>query len=329
MRRATRGGSLPRSPYILKGTNMPKAKVTVVGAGFVGATTAQRIVEKDLADVVLVDIVEGMPQGKALDIMESAPIEGFSAKITGTNRYEDTAGSEVVVITAGLARKPGMSRDDLLFKNAEIVGGIAAECAKHSPEAVLILVTNPLDVMTWLAREKSGFPCERVLGMAGELDSARYAYFVAERLHCQPSEVKAMVLGGHGDQMVPVPEHTTVKGTPITKLMSAADLEAINQRTRDGGAEIVKLLKTGSAYYAPSASAVKMVRAVLNDTGEVIPSCVYLTGQYGLKDVYCGVPAALGRGGVKKIIELAITDSQRAALQASASDVRLNFEKLT
>jgi malate dehydrogenase len=307
---------------------MKRAKVTVVGAGFVGATAAQRIVEKDLADVVLIDIVEGLPQGKALDMMESAPVEGFSSKILGTNQYADTAGSAVIVITAGLARKPGMSRDDLLFKNAEIIGGIVTECAKYSPEALLVMVTNPLDVMTWLAQKKSGFPAERVIGMAGELDSARYSYFIAEKLGCKPSEVKAVVLGGHGDQMVPVPQLTKVKGKPLTKLLDPATIEAINQRTRDGGAEIVKLLKSGSAYYAPSSSAVKMVRAILKNTGEVIPSCVYLKGQYGLKAVYCGVPAKLGREGVKKIMELPVTPAQAQALQVSAADVRLNFEKL-
>lgn len=307
---------------------MAEFKVTVVGAGFVGATAAQRIVEKDLADVVLIDIVEGLPQGKALDMMESAPVEGFSSKIVGTNRYEDTAGSDVIVITAGLARKPGMSRDDLLFKNAEIVGGIVDESAKYSPKAIFVMVTNPLDVMTWLALKKSGFPVERVIGMAGELDSARYAYFIADQLGCQPADVKAMVLGGHGDQMVPVPEQTTVQGKPITKLLDATAIEAINQRTRDGGAEIVKLLKTGSAYYAPSSSAVKMVRAILKDTGEIIPSCVYLKGQYGLNDVYCGVPAKLGRSGVMEIVEIPVTEEQKKALHASASDVRANFEKL-
>lgn len=307
---------------------MKYSKVTVVGAGFVGATAAQRIVEKDLADVVLVDIVEGLPQGKALDIMESAPVEGFSRKIKGSNRYEDTAGSDVIVITAGLARKPGMSRDDLLFKNAEIVGGIVTACAPHSPEAVIVMVTNPLDVMTWLAQKKSGFPAERVIGMAGELDSARYAYFIAEKLGCKPSEVKATVLGGHGDQMVPVPELTQVQGKPLPSLLDSATIEQINQRTRNGGAEIVGLLKTGSAYYAPSASAVKMVRAILRGTGEVVPSCVYLKGQYGLEDVYCGVPAKLGRKGVEEIMEVKLTAAERQELHRSADDVRQNFQKL-
>ena len=307
---------------------MKKAKVTVVGAGFVGATAAQRLVEKEIADVVLVDIVDGLPQGKALDMMESASVEGFSSKIVGTNRYEDTADSDVIVITAGLARKPGMSRDDLLFKNAEIVGGIVTECAKYSPEAVIVMVTNPLDVMTWLAQKKSGFPAERVIGMAGELDSARYAYFLAEATGCLPKDVKAIVLGGHGDQMVPVPQHATVRGKPITELLDAEKIDAINQRARDGGAEIVKLLKTGSAFYAPSSSAVKMVRAILQDTGEIIPACVYLKGQYGLNEVYCGVPVKLGRGGAKQVVEIPITEEQRKALQASAEDVRQNFLKL-
>ncbi len=307
---------------------MSKHKVTVVGAGFVGATTAQRLVEKEIADVVLIDIVEGLPQGKALDMMESSPVEGFSSKILGTNRYEDTAGSDVIVITAGLARKPGMSRDDLLFKNAEIVGGIVEACAKHSPEAVIVMVTNPLDVMTWLAWKKSGFPAERVIGMAGELDSARYSYFLAEATGCSPKDVKAVVLGGHGDQMVPVPQHATVRGKPVSELLDIATIEAINQRARDGGAEIVKLLKTGSAFYAPSSSAVKMVRAILQDSGEVIPCCVYLRGSYGLNEVYCGVPVKLGRGGTRGVVELSLTGDQKKALHASAEDVRQKFLKL-
>lgn len=307
---------------------MKHPKVTVVGAGFVGATAAQRIVENDLADVVLIDIIEGLPQGKALDMMESAPVEGFSAKILGTNKYQDTANSDIIVITAGLARKPGMSRDDLLFKNAEIVGGIVAECAKVSPNAIMIMVTNPLDVMTWFAQKRSGFSAERVIGMAGELDSARYSYFIAEKLGCKPSDVKAVVLGGHGDQMVPVPEETRVKGKPITKLLDSAVIETINQRTRDGGAEIVGLLKTGSAYYAPSSAVVKMVRAILKNTGEIIPSCVFLKGEYGLSDVYCGVPAKFGHGGVKKIVEIQLNENQKKALHASAADVRQNFLKL-
>lgn len=308
---------------------MSKPKVTVVGAGFVGATTAQRIVEKEIADVVLIDIVEGMPQGKALDMMESAPVEGFKTKITGTNNYADTANSDVVVVTAGIARKPGMSRDDLVNTNAGIVGGVVSEAVKYSPNAIFVIVSNPLDVMTYLAWKKSGLPSSRVFGMAGELDSARMAYFIAEALNCNPSDVQAMVLGGHGDEMVPVPQHTKVKGKSITELLPADKIEAINQRTRDGGAEIVKYLKTGSAYYAPSASVVRMVRAILEDKGEVIASCVYMTGQYGLKDVYCGVPAKLGRKGVVEIVELPLTDKQKQELNTSAQHVRENCEKIS
>ncbi|MCB9799938.1 MAG: malate dehydrogenase [Candidatus Omnitrophica bacterium] len=303
-------------------------KVTVVGAGFVGATAAQRIVEKELADVVLVDVVEGLPQGKALDMMESAPIEGFRTRISGTNDYAETKDSDVIVITAGLARKPGMSRDDLLAKNAEIISGITKNCVEASPNAIIITVTNPLDVMTYLAWKVSNFPTRRVMGMAGALDSARYAYFLSQELMCLPSDVDPMVLGGHGDQMVPVPQHTKVKGKPVTECLQPDVLEPINQRTRDGGIEIVQLLKTGSAYYAPSASAVRMVKAVLQNTGDVIPSCVYLTGQYGIKDVYCGVPARIGREGVMEIPEIELTDQQKQDLKASAEHVRENCEKL-
>lgn len=305
-----------------------KPKVTVVGAGFVGATTAQRLVEKEIANVVLVDIVDGLPQGKALDMMESAPVEGFRTHITGTNSYADTKESDIIVVTAGLARKPGMSRDDLLYKNAEIVGGIISECAKYSPKAILIIVTNPLDVMSYLSWKKSGFDHKRVIGMAGELDSARMAYFIAEALQCAPGDVQAMVLGGHGDEMVPVPAHTKVKGKSITELLPAEKIEAINQRTRDGGAEIVKYLKTGSAFYAPSSSVVRMVRSILEDKGEIIPSCVYLTGQYGIKDVYCGVPVKLGREGVKEVVEIKLTDAEKKALHVSAEHVRENCAKI-
>lgn len=306
-----------------------RAKITVVGGGNVGATAAQRLAEAALGDVVLVDIVEGMPQGKALDMMESAPIEGFKTKITGTNSYADTKNSDVIVITAGIARKPGMSRDDLMNTNAGIVGGVVTEAVRYSPKAVLVVVSNPLDVMAYIAWEKSGFETERVIGMAGALDSARMAYFIAEAVGCAPSEVDAMVLGGHGDEMVPVPQHTKVKGKPITEILPPDKVEAINQRTRDGGAEIVKYLKTGSAYYAPSASVVRMVKAILLDKGEVIPSCVYLTGQYGLKDVYCGVPAKLGREGLKEVVEISLTPDQKAALQLSAEHVRENCAKLS
>ena len=307
---------------------MANPKVTVVGGGFVGATTAQRLVEKELADVVLIDVVEGMPQGKALDIMESAPVEGFRTRITGTNDYADTKNSDVIVITAGLARKPGMSRDDLLMKNAEIVGGIVEKCVAHSPRAIIITVTNPLDVMSYLAWKKSGFASARVFGMAGVLDSARYAYFLSEELFCVPAEVDPMVFGGHGDEMVPVPQLTTVKGRPVTELLPPETIEKINQRTRDGGAEIVGLLKTGSAYYAPSSSVVRMVKSVVQNNAEVMPCCVYLTGQYGIKDVYCGVPARLGREGVLEVPEFKLTDEQLKALRVSAEHVRENCAKL-
>lgn len=307
---------------------MARSKVTVVGAGFVGSTTAQRLLEKGLADVVLVDVVEGLAQGKALDMMQSALIERFDTKIIGSTQYEETQNSDVIVITAGLARKPGMSRDDLLFKNAEIVSGIVEACMTRSPNAIILMVTNPLDVMTYLAWKISRFPTYRVLGMAGLLDSARYAHFVSETLHCKPYEVKTLVLGGHGDSMVPVPSQTFVNGKSLPQLLPQNTIETINQRTRDGGAEIVKYLKTGSAYYAPSSCAVQMVKAILQDTGEMIPSAVYLEGQYGLKDVYCGVPVRLGRKGVQEIIELPLSEKERASLQASAADVQANCAKL-
>lgn len=308
---------------------MNRPRVTVVGAGFVGATTAQRIVEKDLADVVLADIVEGLPQGKALDMMESASVEGFESQIVGTNRYADTKNSDLIVITAGLARKPGMSRDDLLQQNAGIVSGIVTEVVQYSPQALILLVTNPLDVMVYLAWKKSGFETKRVFGMAGALDSARYAYFISEELKCRPSEVEAMVLGGHGDEMVSVPAHTKVKGKPVTGLLKPDRIEAINQRTRDGGAEIVQYLKTGSAFYAPSSCVTRMVENILKEKGEIIPSCVYCTGQYGIQDIYCGVPARFDRSGVKEIVEIELSGAEKKALQTSAEHVREQVAKLT
>jgi len=301
---------------------MGKSKVTVVGAGNVGATAAQRIVEKQLADVVLIDIVDGLPQGKALDMMQSAATEGFDTQILGANDYADTAGSDVVVITAGIARKPGMSRDDLLKTNADIVGSVTENIVAHSPHAIIIVVSNPLDVMTQLAWVKSGFDAKRVIGMAGVLDSSRYACFIAEALQCSIKDVRAMVLGGHGDTMVPVPQYTTVNGVAITELLSADVIEGINERTRHGGAEIVKFLKTGSAYYAPSASAVAMVEAVLLDSGRILPSCALLTGQYGVQDLYCGVPIEIGKEGVRRVIELPLNDTELEQLQASVKAVR-------
>lgn len=301
---------------------MAKHKVTVVGAGNVGATAAQRIAEKELADVVLIDIVEGLPQGKALDMRQSAATEGFDVDVLGTNDYADTANSDVVVITAGIARKPGMSRDDLLATNAKIVGGVTEQIVAKSPNAIIIVVSNPLDVMTQLAWNKSGFNPERVFGMAGVLDSSRYACFIAEALNCSIKDVRAMVLGGHGDTMVPVPQYSTVNGIPITQLLPADKIEAINDRTRHGGAEIVKHLKTGSAFYAPSASAVAMVEAVLLDSGRILPCCALLQGEYGVKDLYCGVPVELGRQGVRRIVELALNEKELSDLQNSVSAVK-------
>lgn len=303
-------------------------KVTVIGAGSVGATTAQRIVEKEIADVILLDIVEGLAQGKALDIAQSGQVEGFKTKILGTNHYENTIGSDVIVITAGLARKPGMSRDDLLNKNAEIVSGIVSQCAKYSPHAVLLMVTNPLDVMTHLAWKVSGFPAKRVIGMAGQLDSARCAFFISEAIGCAARDVNAVVLGGHGDDMVWLPQHTKVSGVPVTEILDAEKIQEIDQRTRRGGAEIVDYLKTGSAFYAPSSSVVSMVRSILEDRREIIPSCVYVDGVYGLKEVYCGVPAVLGRGGAEEIYELDLTGDQKKALAVSSEHVRENCAKL-
>jgi malate dehydrogenase len=301
---------------------MTQRKVTVIGAGNVGATAAQRIVEKQLADVVLIDIVEGMPQGKALDMMQSAVVEGFDTKITGTNDYQDTANSDVFVVTAGIARKPGMSRDDLLQTNAKIVNNVVEQALKYSPNAIFIIVSNPLDVMTYLAWQKSGLPSERVIGMAGVLDSSRYACFIAEALNCSIKDVRAMVLGGHGDSMVPVPQYSTVNGIPITQLLPADKIEEINERTKHGGAEIVKYLKTGSAYYAPSSSSVAMVEAVLLDSNRILPACAYLNGEYGINNLYCGVPVALGKNGVSKIIELELNDQDKSDLKASAEAVK-------
>ncbi|MCK5288747.1 MAG: malate dehydrogenase [Candidatus Omnitrophica bacterium] len=305
-----------------------KNKVTVVGAGFVGATCAQRIVEKDIANVVLLDVVEGLPQGKALDIMESAPVEGFTAKIVGTNEYKDTENSDIIVIVAGMARKPGMSRDDLQIINAKIVNEVVMNVKDLSPNAIIIIVTNPLDVMTYLTFKISGFPGQRVIGMAGILDSARYRYFISQALGVTPNQVQAMVFGGHGDSMVPIPHYATVNGIPITQLLSKEKIEEINQRTKNGGAEIVGLLKMGSAYYAPSAAAVEMVKSILYNENKILPCSVYLNGQYGLEDVYCGVPVKLSRKGVEKIIELELTKEEKLALKKSSETVKENIIKV-
>jgi malate dehydrogenase len=298
-------------------------KITVVGAGNVGATAAQRIAEKELArTIVMVDVVEGVPQGKGLDQWESAPIELFDSRVTGTNNYDDTAGSDIVVITAGIARKPGMSRDDLLNTNAEIVKSVSENVAKTSPNAIVIVVSNPLDVMCYVAKKVTGFPRERVMGMAGVLDTARYRSFLAEALDISVRDIQAMVLGGHGDTMVPLVSYTTVSGIPISQLMDKAKLDAILDRTRNGGAEIVKYLKTGSAYYAPSSGAVQMAEAIAFDQKRILPCSVWLEGEYGMKGLYLGVPAKIGRKGIEKIFEVTLTADEKAALAKSAEAVR-------
>ena len=298
-------------------------KITVVGAGNVGATTAQRLAEKELArTVVMVDVAEGIPQGKGLDQWESAPIEGFDSRIIGTNSYDETAGSDIVVITAGIARKPGMSRDDLLNTNAGIVKQVSEQVKKSSPGAILIIVSNPLDVMSYVAMQVTGFPRERVLGMAGVLDTARYRSFLAEAADVSVRDIQAMVLGGHGDTMVPLISYTSVSGIPITQLISKEKLDAIVARTRTGGGEIVKHLKTGSAYYAPSSAAVQMCEAIAKDQKRILPCAAWLQGEYGLRDLFLGVPCKLGRGGLEKIYEVELTAEERAALEMSAEAVR-------
>ncbi|NUO38600.1 MAG: malate dehydrogenase [Gemmatimonadaceae bacterium] len=298
-------------------------KITVVGAGNVGATAAQRVAEKELArTVVMVDVAEGIPQGKALDQWQSAPIEGYDSRIIGTNGYEETKDSDVVIITAGIARKPGMSRDDLLNTNAGIVKSVSEQIAKTSPKAILIVVSNPLDVMCYVAMKASGFPRERVIGMAGVLDTARYRAFLAEALDMSVRDIQAMVLGGHGDTMVPLISYTSVSGIPITQLMEKAKLDAIVDRTRNGGAEIVKHLKTGSAYYAPSAGAVQMAEAIVMNQRRILPCAAWLQGEYGMKDLFLGVPCLLGRKGLEKVIEVTLTPDEKAALAKSADAVR-------
>jgi malate dehydrogenase len=298
-------------------------KVTVVGAGKYGSTTVQRIAQADFADeVVMLDIVEGLPQGLALDMNQSRPIERYSTKVIGTNSYENTTGSDIVVVTAGKPRSPGMSRMDLLEDNAKIVGGVAREIATSSPDAVVIVVSNPLDEMTALFQQVSGFPYERVMGQAGMLDTARLQDKVATALGISPLDVDAITLGSHGDTMVPVPSQVTVNGKPLVEVMDAEVIEQIVDATRNGGAEIVALLKTGSAYYAPSSAAARMVRAIAQDDGVVLPVCAWVTGQYGITDVYLGVPARLGRGGVTEIVELDLTEQELSALHEAAEAVR-------
>jgi malate dehydrogenase len=300
---------------------MARRKVTVIGAGNVGATAAQRIVDKQLADVVLVDIVQGVPQGKALDLMESGPVEGYDSTITGTNDYKDTANSDIVVITAGIPRKPGMSRDDLLRTNYDIVKGVTEQVAKHSPNCVIIVVSNPLDAMVQTAYRVSKFPKHRVIGMAGVLDSARFRTFIAMELKVSVENVHAFVLGGHGDTMVPLPRYSTVSGIPITELLPKETIDRMADRARNGGAEIVKLLNT-SAWYAPSSSIVEMVDVILNDKKKILPCAAFLEGEYGINGLYVGVPVKLGSGGVEQIIEISLTNEERAELHKSAGAVK-------
>jgi len=307
---------------------MARPKVTVVGAGNVGATTAQRIGEAQLADVTLLDIVEGLAQAKALDLQQAAPVMGSDVRFQGSTDPAAMAGSRVVVVTAGLTRKPGMSREELLDKNAEIVGGIAASIARHAPQAIVVVVSNPLDVMTWVVHRRSRFPKQRVMGMAGVLDSARFRAFVAEELGVSVKEVNAMVLGGHGDSMVPLPRFCTVGGVPLTQVLPKERVEAIVERTRRAGAEIVGLLKQGSAYYAPSAAVLAMVQAIIRDEKRILPVCTLLEGEYGIRDVFVGVPALLGAAGVEKVVEVKLLPDELDALRRSAESVRANCLKL-
>ena len=297
-------------------------KVTVIGAGHVGATIAQRLAEKELCDVVLIDIIEGVPQGKALDLAEAAPIEKHDAHLTGANAYDASADSDIVIITAGIPRKPGMSRDDLISTNAGIVKGVTQQVAALSPDSILIIVSNPLDAMCHVAREVSGFPRERVIGMAGVLDSARFRAFISMELNVSVENTHAFVLGGHGDTMVPLPRYSTVAGIPITELLSGDRIDALVERTRNGGAEIVGLLKTGSAYYAPSSAAVEMAESIIKDKKKILPCAVYLEGEYGIKDLFIGVPVKLGTAGAEEVIEITLTAEEKAALQKSAAAVQ-------
>src|SRR6478752_6109046 len=305
-----------------------RKKITVVGGGNVGASCAINLAMKELGDVVLVDVVEGVPQGKGLDMAQMGPVEGYDVRITGANDYAPTANSDVVVITAGLARKPGMSRDDLLLANHAVVTSVSEQIAKYSPNAIIILVTNPLDAMCWSAFKASKFPKHRIIGMAGVLDSARFRTFIAQELDVSVENVTAFVLGGHGDTMVPLARYSTVAGIPITELIPKDRLDAIIQRTRDGGAEIVKYLKTGSAYYAPSAAATEMVEAILKDKRKILPCAAFLKGEYGIQDLYVGVPVKLGKGGMERIIEIKLTDEERSALDKSAAAVKELVDKL-
>ncbi len=303
-------------------------KISIIGAGFVGSTTAHWLAAKEMGDIVLVDIIEGRPQGLGLDLYEASPIVGFDARVIGTNDYADTADSDVVVVTSGAPRKPGMSREDLIKKNADITRDCIANVAKYSPNSIIIMVNNPLDAMTYLAREVSGFPKSRVFGQAGVLDSARYRTFIAMEANVSVEDVQAMLMGGHGDEMVPLPRFSTISGIPVTEFIAEDRLNAIVDRARKGGGEMVGLLKTGSAYYAPSAATAQMVEAVLHDKKRVLPCAAYLEGEYGLNDLYFGVPVVVGAGGVEKVIELTLNDEEKALLQKSADAVRNTLNTL-
>jgi len=307
---------------------MGRKKISVIGAGFVGATAAHWAAEKELGDIVLVDIIEGMPQGKALDLFQAGPIEGFDARVIGTNGFEETKNSDLVIITSGVPRKPGMSREDLLDINKKIIESVVAQVVEKSPNTVLILVTNPLDTMTYLAFKKSGFPKQRVMGMAGILDTARFKAFIAMELGVSIEDIQTLLLGGHGDEMVPLPRYTTVSGIPLSQLLPKETIDRLVDRTRKGGGEIVNLLKTGSAFYAPSAAAVQMAEAILKDKKRILPCCVYLEGEYGLKDICFGVPIKLGGKGVESIIELQLTEEEKALLRKSAESVKKSITEL-
>jgi malate dehydrogenase len=307
---------------------MGRKKISIIGAGFVGATAAHWAAVKELGDIVLVDILEGIPQGKALDLFESAPIEGFDAKVIGTNTYDETKGSDIVIITSGVPRKPGMSREDLLGINRKIIESVVDEVTSRSPNAILIMVTNPLDTMTYLAIKKSGLPRERVMGMAGVLDTARYRAFIAMELGVSVEDIQALLLGGHGDEMVPLPRYTTVSGIPLSQLLPKEKIDKLVDRARKGGGEIVNLLKTGSAFYAPSAGVIQMAEAILKDKKRILPCCVYLNGEYGLKDICFGVPVKLGEKGVESIIELDLTVEEKALVEKSAESVKKSIEEL-
>jgi malate dehydrogenase len=307
---------------------MERKKISIIGAGFVGATAAHWAAEKELGDVVLVDIIEGIPQGKALDLFEASPIEGFDAKIIGSNGYDETKGSDVVIITSGVPRKPGMSREDLLETNKKIIESVVSQVVAKSPGAILITVTNPLDTMTYLALKRSGLPKEKVIGMAGILDTARFKAFIAMELGVSVEDIQALLLGGHGDEMVPLPRYTTVSGIPLSQLLSKEKIDRLVDRTRKGGGEIVNLLKTGSAFYAPSAAAIQMTEAILKDKKRILPCCVYLDGEYGLKDLCFGVPIKLGARGIESIIELELTEDEKRLVAKSAESVKKSITDL-